>query len=60
MASSLDTSDFLGKLFDLPASTGNLNLPGATAESAEALIELLKHNAQHNHVYFSSEKRQHK
>ncbi|VDB95953.1 unnamed protein product [Peniophora sp. CBMAI 1063] len=59
MASALDTSDFLAKLFDLPTSTGNLNLPGATAESAEALIELLKHNARHNHVYFSSEKRQH-
>ncbi|KZV73347.1 hypothetical protein PENSPDRAFT_574842 [Peniophora sp. CONT] len=59
MATSLDTSNFLAKLFGSPTSSGNLNLPGATAESAEALIEFLKHNAQHNHVYFSSDKRQH-
>ena len=39
-------------LINAPTSTGNLVLPGASAESTAVLVEKLKHNFLHHHAFF--------
>ena len=39
-------------LINAPTSTGNLVLPGASAESTAVLVEKLKHNFLHNNIFF--------
>ncbi|KAI0315492.1 hypothetical protein OF83DRAFT_1199907 [Amylostereum chailletii] len=47
-----DKAEFIDKLFSLPTSTG---VPGATFDSAKALVKNLKRNFIENHAYFNED-----
>ena len=52
-------SELLERLYPVPLSTGVLRLPGPTAASAQALLNVLVHNRE-NHHSFVNDKRHHK
>jgi hypothetical protein len=54
-----DKSELLERLYPVPLSTGVLRLPGPTAASAQALLNVLLHNREHHHL-FVNDKRHHK
>ncbi|SRR6266404_8472095 len=53
MASQGGDKDLLEKLYPVPLSTGISSLPGPTSASAQALLSVLKHNRQSNHIFFN-------
>ena len=44
-------SELLERLYPVPSSTGALGLPGPTAASSQALLNVLVHNRKNNHIY---------
>ncbi|KAI0300671.1 hypothetical protein B0F90DRAFT_397628 [Multifurca ochricompacta] len=52
---SQDKDALLDKLYSLPCSTGVLQLPGPTHESAEALVEILRQNRWEHQLFFVGE-----
>jgi hypothetical protein len=51
MTQSGDKSEVLKRLYPVPLSTGVLRLPGPTAASAQALLNVLVHNRENHHLY---------
>jgi hypothetical protein len=53
MASQGGDSDLLEKLYPVPVSTGITSFPGPTSASAQAVLNVLKHNYQTHHNFFN-------
>ena len=50
-----DTSELLERLYPAPLSTGVVGLPGPTAASSQALLDVLLHNRENNHIFFNDQ-----
>jgi hypothetical protein len=50
---SRDKSELLERLYPVPLSTGVVGLPGPTAASSQALLNVLLHNRENNHIFFN-------
>jgi hypothetical protein len=48
-----DKSGLLARLYPIPLSTGVVRLPGPTAASSQALLNVLLHNRENYHIYFN-------
>ncbi|KAH9992169.1 hypothetical protein BJV77DRAFT_456359 [Russula vinacea] len=48
-----DKSGLLARLYPIPLSTGVIRLPGPTAASSQALLNVLLHNRENYHIYFN-------
>lgn len=48
-----DKSKLLERLYPIPLSTGAVGLPGPTAASSQALLSVLLHNRENNHIFFN-------
>ena len=48
-----DSSKLLERLYPVPLSTGVVGLPGPTAASSQALLNVLLHNRENNHIFFN-------
>ena len=48
-----DRSELLERLYPVPLSTGVVGLPGPTAASSQALLDVLLHNRENNHIYIN-------
>jgi hypothetical protein len=48
-----DNSKLLERLYPVPLSTGVVGLPGPTAASSQALLNVLLHNRENNHIFFN-------
>lgn len=48
-----DDTQLCLSLINAPTSTGNLVLPGVSADSTSVLVEKLKHNFLHNNAFFA-------
>jgi hypothetical protein len=48
-----DKSELLERLYPAPLSTGVVGLPGPTAASSQALLTVLLHNRENNHIFFN-------
>ena len=48
-----DSSKRLERLYPVPLSTGVVGLPGPTAASSQALLNVLLHNRENNHIFFN-------
>jgi hypothetical protein len=46
-------SELLERLYPIPLSTGVLRLPGPTAATSQALLNVLLHNRENYHIYFN-------
>jgi hypothetical protein len=50
---SSDKSELLERLYPIPLSTGVVGLPGPTAASSQALLNVLLHNRENHHIFFN-------
>lgn len=48
-----DKSELLERLYPVPLSTGVAGLPGPTTASSQALLTVLLHNRENNHIFFN-------
>lgn len=48
-----DNSKLLERLYPVPLSTGVVGLPGPTEASSQALLNVLLHNRENNHIFFN-------
>jgi len=48
-----DDSELLERLYPVPLSTGVVELPGPTSASSRALLSVLQHNRENNHIFFN-------
>lgn len=53
MTSRGSDKSLLSKLYPVPLSTGVVGLPGPTAASSQALLTILLHNRENNHIFFN-------
>ena len=50
-----DRSKPLERLYTFPLSMGAVGLPGPTAGSSRALLDVLMHNRENNHIFFNDQ-----
>ncbi|KAI0262049.1 hypothetical protein BC834DRAFT_892792 [Gloeopeniophorella convolvens] len=50
---SKEDRDLLDKLYPFPPFTGAVSLPGPNDKGAHTLLDVLRHNREHNHIFFN-------